>query len=442
MYAGHVVESGNAADIFAHPSHPYTRGLLKAGPRLDDQRDRVLVPIEGAPLSPSNRPSGCPFMPRCKYKGKKCPLDHPPKLVPAPEECHFTACPLSREELDSLDNKEAIPVLNRNKETGSVILDVNDLNVSFDIRKGIFRRKVGQLDVLQHVSFQLRQGETMGLVGESGCGKTTVARSVLRLLPNAKGQILFGGTEMGSLSRENLRKERKRIQMIFQDPYSSLNPRKTIGDMIGEPLIIHGMTKSHAEYDRRVDELMELVGLDPKLKERVAHEFSGGQRQRVGIARALSSNPELIVCDEPISALDVSIQAQIINLMEKLQRELGLTYLFIAHDLSVVKHISDRISVMYLGNIVESAPCEELYANPQHPYTEALLAAIPIPDPQVELTRERLILKGEVPSIVKRPKGCCFRERCEHVMDVCHTSMPDVVDTGSEHLTACYLYHK
>ena len=442
MYAGNVVESGTAEDIFANPCHPYTRGLLKAVPRLDDSRERRLIPIEGTPLNPSNRPKGCAFAGRCKYHGVKCPAEQEPGLIQVGENGHFCACALSREELDAIDRQEQEEALNRSKPVGDVLLSVKDLKVYFDIRKGLFKRKVGDLKVIEGVSFDLRKGETIGLVGESGCGKTTVAKSILQLYPQAQGRIVFDGKDMKSLTKEELRKERKNIQMIFQDPYSSLNPRKTVGQMIGEPLKTHGLVKSSKEYFERVDELMRLVGLDPSMKERYAHEFSGGQRQRVGIARALASDPKLIVCDEPISALDVSIQAQVINLLEELQQKMGLTYIFIAHDLSVVKHISDVIAVMYLGKIVEMAPCEELYHNPQHPYTKALLAAIPIPDPAVEKTRDKVEIVGEVPSVMKRPAGCSFSDRCPYATEKCRKEMPDYVETSERHYTACYLMRK
>lgn len=438
MYAGNVVESGRAEDIFADPCHPYTRGLLRAVPRLDDSRDRKLIPIEGTPINPSNRPKGCPFANRCKYHGSKCPVGREPELVSVGENGHFSACALTRDELDAFDRQEKEEELDRTKDVGDTLLSVKDLKVYFDIRKGLFKRKVGDLKVIEGVSFDLKKGETIGLVGESGCGKTTVAKSILQLYPQAKGQILFDGKDMKQLSGEELRKERKNIQMIFQDPYSSLNPRKTVGQMIGEPLKTHGLVSSSQEYFARVDELMRLVGLDPSMKERYAHEFSGGQRQRVGIARALASDPKLIVCDEPISALDVSIQAQIINLLEELQKKMGLTYIFIAHDLSVVKHISDVIAVMYLGKIVEMAPCEELYYNPQHPYTKALLAAIPIPDPAVEKSREKVKITGEVPSVMKRPAGCSFSDRCPHATDKCRQEMPEYVESRKGHYTACY----
>ena len=439
MYAGAVVESGRSEDLFRHPSHPYTRGLLKAVPRLDDPRDRKLIPIDGTPQSPSERPAGCPFHPRCPYACEKCRGGFAPALTETPESGHFSACLRSREELDEIDRKREAPERTREKKPGDVILKVQDLKVEFPIKRGILQKKVGSLRVLERVNFQVRRAETLGIVGESGCGKTTVAKSVLRLLPEATGKILFDGKDLSAMEGERLRRERRRIQMIFQDPYGSLDPRKTVASMVGEPLMIHNLVNSHQEYQERVDELLKMVGLDPSLQERYAHEFSGGQRQRVGIARALASNPDLIVCDEPISALDVSIQAQIMNLLEELQKKLGLTYLFIAHDLSVVKHISDTIAVMYLGGIVEFAPCEKLYEHPMHPYTQALLAAVPIADPEIERERERRILPGEVPSIVNRPNGCAFCNRCPLAVERCHRETPAAVEISPGHFVACHL---
>lgn len=438
MYAGRVVESGRAEDIFAHPSHPYTRGLLKAVPRLDDPRDRRLIPIQGTPVGTADSKGCCPFRARCPYASEEC-HGQEPKLAPTLEEGHFASCIRSRQELDEIDRTRKPLVFQRDKNLGNTILEVQDLNVEFPIKKGLLQRKTGTLKVLKHVRLQVHRSETLGIVGESGCGKTTVAKSILRLLPEASGRILFDGKELSALKGEELRRERRRIQMIFQDPFGSLDPRKTVASLVGEPLRIHKLVSSRAEYRKQVEEILRMVGLDPELQDRYAHEFSGGQRQRVGIARALASRPEVIICDEPISALDVSIQAQIINLLEDLQLRLGLTYLFIAHDLSVVKHISDTIAVMYLGRIVEYAACEELYENPAHPYTRALLAAVPIADPVVEHERERVVLSGEVPSIVNRPKGCPFCNRCYLATEKCRQEMPPYTQVAEGHTVACHL---
>ena len=312
----------------------------------------------------------------------------------------------------------------------------------FPIYKGIMRKKVGEVKAIEEISFHIRKGETLGIVGESGCGKTTLARCIMRVYKPEEGEILFDGTDIAGLNDRQLAPFRSRIAMIFQDPFSSLDPRQTAGSIVGESLKINKKYTTQKEYDDRVDELFRIVGLDPALKDRVPHEFSGGQRQRIGIARALSSEPDLIICDEPISALDVSIQAQIINLLEELQAKLGISYAFIAHDLAVVKHISDRILVMYLGRVVEIAECEELYHNTLHPYTKALLAAVPVADPEVEARRERVPIEGEVPSILNRPKGCPFSDRCSQASDRCRKEVPELRDTGNGHEVACFLYEK
>ncbi|MBN2049682.1 MAG: ATP-binding cassette domain-containing protein [Spirochaetales bacterium] len=362
-----------------------------------------------------------------------------PDLTATAEDGHFAACYLSREVLDNLDknNCEANRI-DRRKPFTDHILEIENLSVHFPIKRGILRMNAGKLTAVDQVSIKIKRGETYGLVGESGCGKTTIATSIMRLITDNEGEIIFNNLHLNRLKASELRRQRRKIQMIFQDPYSSLNPRKSAGTLVGEPLKIHKLVSTRTAYESRLDELFTLVGLSPSLKTRVAHEFSGGQRQRLGIARALASNPDLIVCDEPISALDVSIQAQIINLLEDLQQELGLTYLFIAHDLSVVKHISDTITVMYLGKIVETAPCDELYGNPLHPYTQALLAAVPIPDPMIEQTREKIIISGEVISLMNRPAGCCFSDRCPYTMDICREQVPPGKNYGKDHEVACF----
>lgn len=324
---------------------------------------------------------------------------------------------------------------------GEKLLEVNDLKMHFPITRGIiFQRQVGAIKAVDGIDFTLYRGETLGLVGESGCGKSTTGRAILQLHRPTDGAVLFEGKDLTKTKGEELRKMRRRMQMIFQDPYASLNPRMTVGSIIGEPLEVHNIGSSRKDRQERVQALLKTVGLNPYFVNRYPHEFSGGQRQRIGIARALAVNPAFIVCDEPISALDVSIQAQIINLLEDLQDELDLTYLFIAHDLSVVRHISDRIAVMYLGKIVELADRDELYADPKHPYTQALLSAVPIPDPQIEGQRRRIILEGDVPSPANPPKGCNFSTRCPRVMDICRQQDPPFKDYGKGHYTACYLY--
>jgi oligopeptide transport system ATP-binding protein len=308
----------------------------------------------------------------------------------------------------------------------------------FPITQGIVvQRKVGAIKAVDGLTFDVQRGETLGLVGESGCGKSTTGRAILQLYRPTAGEVYFEDVDLTSIKGEQLRRMRRRMQMIFQDPYASLNPRMTVGDIVGEPLLVHNIAKGK-ERQERVQELLKVVGLNPYFVNRYPHEFSGGQRQRIGVARALAVQPEFIVCDEPISALDVSIQAQIINLLEDLQAEFNLTYLFIAHDLSVVRHISDRIAVMYLGKIVELTTRFELYDNPLHPYTQALLSAVPIPDPVVEEERRRIILEGDVPSPASPPMGCNFNTRCPVAMDVCRQQEPEFVDVGNGHWVACF----
>lgn len=323
--------------------------------------------------------------------------------------------------------------------SSEVLLRVDHLVKHFPITRGIIiQRKVGAVHAVDDVSFEIYKGETLGLVGESGCGKSTTGRTILQLYRPTSGHVYYGDIDLASIKGEDLRKMRKKMQMIFQDPYASLNPRMTVGEIIGEPMQIH-KTHQGKELQARVQELLALVGLNPAFANRYPHEFSGGQRQRIGVARALALDPDLIICDEPISALDVSIQAQVVNLLEDLQRDMGLTYLFIAHDLSMVRHISSRVAVMYLGIIVELATRAELYSNPLHPYTQALLSAVPIPDPFAEEKRKRIILQGDVPSPVNPPSGCRFRTRCPLAAAVCAEKKPEWREISSGHFVACHM---
>ncbi|USG63899.1 dipeptide ABC transporter ATP-binding protein [Brevibacillus ruminantium] len=318
------------------------------------------------------------------------------------------------------------------------LLIVKNLKKYYPITGGVFGKEVGVVKAVDDVSFTVKKGETFGLVGESGCGKSTTGRSLLRLIEPTSGEVVFDGTDVIGLQGEALRKMRRNMQIVFQDPFASLNPRHNIGKILEEPLLVHGIGSS-SERKQRVRELLEVVGLSGYHATRYPHQFSGGQRQRIGIARALMLNPKLIVADEPVSALDVSIQSQVLNLMQDLQRDLGLTYLFIAHDLSVVRHISDRVGVMYLGRLVELTRSEELYRNPLHPYTRSLLSAVPSPDP--DAVRERIILQGDVPSPANPPTGCTFHTRCPHVTDECQQVRPEFRDVGGGHFVACHLYN-
>lgn len=320
-----------------------------------------------------------------------------------------------------------------------VLVRVENLVKYFPITRGIIiQRQVGAVHAVDGLTFDIYKGETLGLVGESGCGKSTTGRTILQLYRPTSGSVHFEGVDLVKLKGEDLRRMRRRMQMIFQDPYASLNPRMTVGEIIGEPLIIHNVARGR-EVQERVEHLLELVGLNPAYANRYPHEFSGGQRQRIGVARALALQPSFIVCDEPISALDVSIQAQVVNLLEDLQQEFGLTYLFIAHDLSMVRHISNRVAVMYLGVIVELASRDELYNHPLHPYTQALLSAVPIPDPAVEKKRKRIILQGDVPSPVNPPSGCRFRTRCPLAAEICKEVKPEWREVSSGHFVACHM---
>lgn len=444
MYAGEIVESGTTREIFEHPKHPYTIGLLRAVPSLTDPKDRKLIPIDGFVTNLVNRKDACAFMNRCPYVTDECKNARTPVLsVVDGEPDHFKACHrnVDKSSETTVEKRSEVRTLEApgGKTTGDAILSVQGLKVYFPVTGGMMRRKIGDVKAVDDVSFDVFRGETFGLVGESGCGKSTVARTILRLNDATGGKIIFSGQDITHMDDVKMRPVRRNMSMIFQDPYGSLDPRQRAGDIVMEPMKNFKLGLSPKEMDDRVSHLFELVGLDPAYRERVPHEFSGGQRQRLVIARALSTNPQFIVCDEAISALDVSIQAQVINLLEELQQKLGLTYLFIAHDLSVVRHISDRVAVMYLGQLVEIADWKSLYDHPLHPYTQALLEAVPVPDPQLEATWQRQIIRGEVPSPMQRPLGCAFSTRCPYATEQCRHEMPVLTEKEAGHRVACWL---
>ena len=434
MYAARLAESGTAERVFTRPLHPYARGLLTAVPRLDRGRSAKLATIDGAPPNLLAPPQGCRFHPRCRFAIEKC-LEEPP-LAPA-EPGHLVACHRVQEieRLDPLSAKSASDTRASANGSAERILDIKGASKFFPVGAGLLRRP-RLIRAVSDVTLDIPRGETLGLVGESGCGKSTLGRLVLRLDDPTAGEIRFEGVDLARLKRDEMLAVRKRMQVIFQDPYSSLNPRMTVGEIIAEPMRVHQILPKPKIADR-VSELLQVVGLFPYMGLRYPHELSGGQRQRVGIARALSVNPHVIVCDEAVSALDVSIQGQVINLLEELQQKFGLTYLFIAHDLAVVRHISTKVAVMYLGRIVESAPADQLFANPKHPYTQALLAAAPIPDPVIERTRPRRIIKGELPSPLNPPAGCVFHPRCPLATEECKQGVPPTRELAPQHLVAC-----
>jgi peptide/nickel transport system ATP-binding protein len=439
MYAARIVEQGTADDIFLRPRHPYALGLMRSVPRLDRPRGVRLETIEGLPPNLLAPPAGCRFAPRCPHRIEACVQD--PALDEV-EAGHRAACWRAAE----METVAATPAVR--KASGPVaartadgpLLSVQNLSKHFSVSAGgrsLFGGGRATVRAVEDVSFQIMPGETLGLVGESGCGKTTVGRLILKLEEPTNGAIRFEGTDIAGLRAREMRDLRRRIQVIFQDPYSSLNPRMTVGQIIGEPLGVYSLEPNREAARERVAELLTQVGLFPYMAERYPHELSGGQRQRVGIARALAMRPSFIVCDEPVSALDVSIQGQIINLLEELQTRLGLTYLFIAHDLAVVRHISTRVAVMYLGRIMELAARDALYAEPLHPYTKALLDAAPVPDPLVERTRAPRTLGGELPSPLTPPRGCVFHTRCPLASAECRQVVPALEEKRPGHFAAC-----
>ncbi|HEX6008341.1 MAG TPA: ABC transporter ATP-binding protein, partial [Burkholderiales bacterium] len=443
MYAARMAEQGSAAAVFAKPLHPYTAGLLRSVPRLDQPRGRKLETIEGLPPNLLDPPPGCRFAPRCPARLAEC-VAAPPPLV-AVEAHRYSACIRAKEMAEvgatglGLQSANPQPPERKAVDTAKALLDVRELRTYFEVTAGLglFKRSRAEVRAVDGLSFQVFRGETVGLVGESGCGKTTVGRTLLRLEEATSGEMVFAGESVTRAAGEALKRYRRQIQVIFQDPYSSLNPRMTVGDIIAEPMLVYRLASGRRAAHARAVELLTQVGLFEYMAERYPHELSGGQRQRVGIARALAMQPSFIVCDEPVSALDVSIQAQIINLLEELQQKFGLTYLFIAHDLAVVRHISDRVIVMYLGKVMEIADRDTLYADPQHPYTQALLDAVPIPDPALEAKRVSRVLGGEVPSPLNPPRGCVFHTRCPRAIEACKMEVPRLREVRPGHFAAC-----
>ncbi len=435
MYAGNIVEQGKTEELFYQPSHPYTIGLLNAIPRLDSAQNQKLQPINGITLNPSQKDGHCPFRQRCRYAMDCCAQREMPDMQFL-SDTHGYACYYDPSKL--VRKQEAETHEGNKNVRDELVLEVKNVKKYFPVYSGLGRTKIADVKALDDVSFSIYKGETLGLVGESGCGKTTLAKAIMRIHDVTSGEIRLCGQDITHLKGSALRKVRRNMQFIFQDPFGSLDPRQTAENIIGEPIKNYKMTKTKKELDERIDHLFTAVGLDPALKNRYPHEFSGGQRQRISIARALASDPAFIICDEPVSALDVSIQAQIINLLIELRNSRELTYLFIAHDLSVIRHISDRIIVMYMGKIVEISSASELYSKPMHPYTQALLSAVPIPDPVVEKQREHVKIEGEAPSLIKRPTGCVFNSRCPYAEARCKQEVPELRDYGNGHSCACW----
>ena len=440
MYAGRIVEQGTTRQIVSSPKHPYPWGLFDCLPKIEERKGIRLTPIFGQPPNLANTPSGCTFHPRCPYAFERCILEEPPLF--SRDDGQTVRCWLYDDGADGAKHRisEARQSsIIEQSEKNDVLLDVRDLRKWFPITRGVFQRTVGHVQAVDGLNFQLHRGETLGVVGESGCGKSTAGRVLLRLLDPSGGQVMFDGEDLATLDRSGLRAMRKRMQIIFQDPYSSLNPRRTVGSIVAQPLTLHKLARGK-QVNERVSDILERVGLNPAHAARYPHEFSGGQRQRIGIARAIAANPDFIVCDEPVSALDVSIQAQIVNLLQDLQNDLGLSYLFIAHDLSVVRSVSDRVAVMYLGKIVEIGTNEQIYEDTLHPYTKALLSAVPKTDATGQ-SAKRIILRGDVPSPIDPPSGCRFHTRCPYAFDVCSTFEPPLLDVGNGHRVACHLYN-
>jgi peptide/nickel transport system ATP-binding protein len=440
MYAGQVVEQVTTADLFHRPQHPYSQALLESMPQLAAWGNRLRV-IPGQVPRPDELPAGCRFHPRCSYADPRC-LTTTVMLEPAAGGVGGAVRCLRHAELvlNGAPRAPSGPAGAVAHEPGSrPLLELRGLTKDFPVHSSVLRRLTGRVQAVAGVDLAIAAGQTLGLVGESGSGKSTLARLALRLIEPTAGRIILDGRDITVLSQRALRSARRDMQIVFQDPYSSLDPRATIGEAVAEPLEVHQGLRGRRR-DERVAELLERVGLNRAMMRRYPHEFSGGQRQRIAVARALALDPRLLICDEPVSSLDVSTQSQVINLLTDLQDELGLTYLFIAHDLSVVRHISDRIAVMYLGRIVEEGYAEQVYTRPRHPYTLALLSAIPVPDPSATQRKRRIVLEGDVPSPLDPPAGCRFHPRCPYAMDVCTRIEPEPFCTQDGTTVACHLH--
>ena len=442
MYAGRMVETAETGNLFRHMHHPYTRALLASIPRLTSSRRQQLLSIPGLPPDLAPPPPGCRFAPRCGQATDKCRSEEPPLAGETPE--HLFSCwhpvdgPAGAATARGAD-VAAGPDADGAEAPDTPLLEVRDLVKEFPVTAGaILQRRVASVHAVSNVSFTVPAGETFGLVGESGCGKTTIGRVVVALERPDSGAVLLGGRNVSALSGGELRRQRRDLQLMFQDPYSSLDPRMRVGSIIREPLSIQRVG-TRREQEQRVFELLDEVGLPRSAVERYPHEFSGGQRQRIGLARALTLSPKLIVADEPVSALDVSIRAQVLNLMKRLQADHGLTYIVISHDLAVVKYMADRIGVMYLGKMVEMAPADAIYQRAAHPYTAGLIATIPVPDPGVaKAAKNGAGIKGELPSPIHPPSGCRFRTRCPYVQDLCAEEEPPLRSFGPGHIAACH----